>query len=53
MVLEPEHPDVVSSFTSLANLYRTQGCYAEAEPLYKKTLEQWSMGRADCFESCT
>jgi tetratricopeptide (TPR) repeat protein len=36
--LEPEHPDVATSLDNLANLYGTQGLYAEAEPLYKRSL---------------
>ena len=28
------HPNTLSSMNNLANLYRNQGKYAEAEPLY-------------------
>jgi CHAT domain-containing protein/tetratricopeptide (TPR) repeat protein len=34
-----DHPDTAASFNNLAELYRTMGDYANAEPLYKKTLE--------------
>jgi tetratricopeptide (TPR) repeat protein len=36
--LEPEHPDVAASLGNLASLYRSQGKYAEAEPLYQRSL---------------
>ena len=36
--LGPEHPDVAASLNNLAVLYESQGRYAEAEPLYKKSL---------------
>jgi CHAT domain-containing protein len=36
--LGPEHPDVASSLNNLANLYRVQGKYGEAEPLYERSL---------------
>jgi tetratricopeptide (TPR) repeat protein len=36
--LGAEHPDVASSLNNLANLYRAQGRYSEAEPLYLRTL---------------
>ena len=32
------HPDTASSFNNLAVLYKTQGKYAEAEPLYQRAL---------------
>ena len=35
--LGPEHPDVATSLNNLALLYGSQGRYAEAEPLYKRT----------------
>ncbi len=34
----PNHPDLATSLDSLALLYRTQGQYALAEPLYKRAL---------------
>jgi tetratricopeptide (TPR) repeat protein len=34
----PDHPDVAKSLNSLAFLHRTQGDYAKAEPLYKRSL---------------
>jgi len=36
--LGPEHPDVAQSLNNLAELYRSQGRYAQAEPLYKRSL---------------
>jgi tetratricopeptide (TPR) repeat protein len=36
--LGPEHPDVATSLDNLAELYRTQGLYAKAEPLYQQSL---------------
>ncbi|MBF0602527.1 MAG: CHAT domain-containing protein, partial [Nitrospirae bacterium] len=36
--LGPEHPDVAQSLNNLAELYRVQGHYAQAEPLYKRSL---------------
>ena len=36
--LGPDHPDVGTSLNKLAALYRSQGRYAEAEPLYKRSL---------------
>ena len=37
-VLGPEHPDTALSLNNLAELYHTQGKYAEAEPLSKRAL---------------
>jgi tetratricopeptide (TPR) repeat protein len=37
-VLGPEHPDLAWSLNGLAGLYRAQGRYAEAEPLYERAL---------------
>ncbi len=34
----PDHPDVATSLNNLAGLYRTQARYAEAEPLYQRSL---------------
>jgi tetratricopeptide (TPR) repeat protein len=34
----PDHPDVATSLNNLAYLYDTQGAYAKAEPLYKRSL---------------
>ncbi len=39
--LGPEHPDVAESLNNLAELYRAQGKYAGAEPLYKRALAIW------------
>jgi CHAT domain-containing protein/Tfp pilus assembly protein PilF len=36
--LGPEHPDVATSLSNLAGLYRDQGHYPEAEPLFKRAL---------------
>jgi tetratricopeptide (TPR) repeat protein len=36
--LGPEHLDVATSLNNLALLYESQGRYAEAEPLYKRTI---------------
>jgi tetratricopeptide (TPR) repeat protein len=38
-LLGQEHPDVASSLQNLANLYESQGKYAEAEPLFLQALE--------------
>ena len=38
-LLGQEHPNVASSLNNLANLYNSQGRYAEAEPLYLQALE--------------
>ena len=37
----PDHPDVAQSLNNLAELYQTQGQYAQAEPLYKRSLAIW------------
>lgn len=34
-VLGPDHPDVAVSLTNTGELYRSQGMFAEAEPLFK------------------
>ncbi len=36
--LGPEHPDVGTSLNNLAELYRAQGKYPDAEPLHKRAL---------------
>ena len=36
--LGPDHPDVATSLNNLALLYDNQGRYADAEPLYKRSL---------------
>ncbi|MEO6889829.1 MAG: tetratricopeptide repeat protein [Ktedonobacteraceae bacterium] len=36
--LRSEHPQVIDSLNSLANLYREQSKYAEADPLYQRAL---------------
>jgi tetratricopeptide (TPR) repeat protein len=37
-VLGREHPDVAQGLNNLAELYRVQGRYAEAEPLYQRAI---------------
>ncbi len=39
--LGPDHPDVATTLRNLAALYKAQGKYAEAEPLYKRALAIW------------
>ncbi|NJL10689.1 MAG: tetratricopeptide repeat protein [Calothrix sp. SM1_7_51] len=34
-----DHPDVATSYNNLALLYKSQGRYSEAVPLYQKALE--------------
>ena len=36
--LGPDHPAVALNLNNLAELYRAQGQYAKAEPLYKRAL---------------
>ena len=36
--LGPEHPEVATALNNLAVIYRAQGRYAEAEPLYNRAL---------------
>jgi hypothetical protein len=36
-VLGPDHPDVAISLNNLASLYESQGQYAEAEPLQRRS----------------
>ena len=36
--LGSEHPDIGISLNNLAGLYRAQGRYAEAEPLFRRSL---------------
>ncbi len=38
---EPDHPNVAVSLHNLALLYYAQGQYAQAEPLYKRSLAIW------------
>ena len=38
-VLGAEHPDVATSLNNLALLYKSQGRYTEAEPLYIQALD--------------
>jgi tetratricopeptide (TPR) repeat protein len=40
-VREPDHSDMAYPLNELANLYRDQGKYAEAEPLYQRALYIW------------
>ncbi len=37
-VLGPDHADVATGLNNLANLYSAQGRYAQAEPLYQRSL---------------
>ena len=37
--LGENHPDVATDMNNLAELYRAQGKYAQAEPLYKRSLK--------------
>ncbi len=37
-MLGPEHPDVGASLNNLALLHKALGSYAEAEPLYQRSL---------------
>ena len=37
-VLGGEHPDTAVSLNNLAGLYKSQGRYEEAEPLYQRAL---------------
>jgi tetratricopeptide (TPR) repeat protein len=39
--LGSEHPNVATSLNGLAELYRAQGRYADAEPLYQQALATW------------
>ena len=39
--LGPDHPDVAASLNNLAELYRAQGRYGDAEPLYRRSLGIW------------
>jgi tetratricopeptide (TPR) repeat protein len=36
-----EHPDTATSLNNLAELYRAQGKYEQAEPLYQRSLAIW------------
>ncbi|MCC3427626.1 MAG: CHAT domain-containing protein [Microcoleus sp. PH2017_01_SCD_O_A] len=36
-----DHPDLAKSLNNLASLYRSQGRYRDAEPLYRQALEMW------------
>jgi len=38
-LLGEEHPHVAASYNNLAEVYKSQGRYSEAEPLYIKALE--------------
>ncbi|MFN5390499.1 MAG: tetratricopeptide repeat protein, partial [Pseudanabaena sp.] len=37
--LGANHPDVANSLNNLAELYRAQGKYSEAEPLYVRAIQ--------------
>ncbi|ERT03715.1 TPR repeat family protein, partial [Lyngbya aestuarii BL J] len=39
--LGENHPDVATSLNNLANLYKSQGRYDEAEPLHQRSLAIW------------
>ncbi len=34
----PNHPNVAGDLNNLAALYKNQGCYGDAEPLFKRSL---------------
>ncbi|WP_130758759.1 tetratricopeptide repeat protein, partial [Microcystis aeruginosa] len=38
-LLGDNHPDVAASLNNLAGLYKSQGRYTEAEPLYREALD--------------
>jgi tetratricopeptide (TPR) repeat protein len=38
----PNEPKIATSMSALANAYRQQGKYADAEPMYKKAVETMS-----------
>ncbi|TYT71705.1 tetratricopeptide repeat protein, partial [Microcystis aeruginosa] len=38
-LLGDNHPDVATSLNNLAGLYRSQGKYTEAEPLFLEALD--------------
>jgi tetratricopeptide (TPR) repeat protein len=38
--LGPDHPDVATSLNNLAELYRVQGRYADAERLYERSFKR-------------
>ena len=40
-MLGPEHPDTLTSVDNLAGLYKAQGRYSEAEPLFRRALAGW------------
>ena len=39
--LGPDHPSVELALNDLAELYKEQGRYAEADPLYRRALATW------------
>ena len=43
--LEPTSQYLAYSYHGLANLYRDEGKYAEAEPFYERALKQWETAR--------
>jgi tetratricopeptide (TPR) repeat protein len=45
-MLGPEHPATAASLNNLSELYRAQGKYEEAEPLYRRamTIRQKTLG---------
>jgi tetratricopeptide (TPR) repeat protein len=48
VVLGPDHSNVGTALNNLAGLYQAQGRYAEAEPLYRRSLAirekaRWSL----------
>ena len=40
-MLGPDHRDVANSLSTLASLYQSQGRYADAEPLFQRSLAIW------------
>ena len=47
--LGPEHPDVAASLNNLAGIYKAQGNYAQAEPLYKRPKPVRSTSSVACW----
>ena len=50
--LGPDHPDVATALNNLAELYREQGRYAEAAPLYKRSLAIYEKGLGPDHPAC-
>ena len=50
--LGKDHPDVAASLNNLAELYRAQGRYADAEPLYRRSLADSGTGLGQGSSGC-